>query len=45
MKNNYWKLTQTIHVPDGLNDRVLFEARRHADEDAPPLGRTGSLPV
>ncbi len=36
MKNNYWKLTQTIHVPDGLNDRVLFEARRHADEDAPP---------
>ena len=36
MKNNYWKLIQTIHAPDGLSDRVLFEARRQA---APARGR------
>lgn len=40
MKNNYWKLTRTIHVPDGLNDRVLFEARRRENEDAPPARKS-----
>lgn len=40
MKNNYWKLTRTIHVPDGLNDQVLFEARRLANEDAPPARKS-----
>lgn len=30
MENRYRKLTESIHVPDGLNDRVLFEARRRA---------------
>lgn len=30
MKNRYQKLTEAIHTPAGLNDRVLFEARRRA---------------
>jgi len=30
MENRYRKLMETIHTPDGLNDRVLFEARRRA---------------
>ena len=28
MKNRYQELTEAIHTPAGLNDRVLFEARR-----------------
>nr|WP_325257465.1 hypothetical protein [uncultured Oscillibacter sp.] len=32
MKNRYQKLTEAIHTPAGLNDRVLFEARRRAAE-------------
>lgn len=30
MENRYQKLTEAIHTPAGLNDRVLFEARRRA---------------
>ena len=30
MKNRYQELTEAIHTPAGLNDRVLFEARRRA---------------
>ena len=30
MKNNYQQLTETIHVPAGLNDRVRFAARQEA---------------
>lgn len=32
MKNRYQELTEAIHTPAGLNDRVLFEARRRAAE-------------
>ncbi len=32
MENRYQKLTESIHTPAGLNDRVLFEARRRAAE-------------
>lgn len=35
MENRYRKLTESIHTPAGLNDRVLFEARRRAAEAAP----------
>lgn len=35
MENRYRKLTESIHTPAGLNDRVLFEARRRAAETAP----------
>lgn len=35
MENRYRKLTEDIHTPAGLNDRVLFEARRRAAETAP----------
>ena len=34
MENRYRKLTESIHTPAGLNDRVLFEARRRAAEQA-----------
>ena len=34
MKNPYQKLTDAIHVPTGLNERVLFEARRRTAEQA-----------
>lgn len=45
MKNRYQELTEAIHTPAGLNDRVLFEARRRAAEQTPrrrgwPLVRT-----
>ena len=30
MKTRYQELTEAIHTPAGLNDRVLFEARRRA---------------
>lgn len=30
MENRYRNLIESIHTPDGLNDRVLFEARRRA---------------
>ena len=30
MENRYRKLMEAIHTPAGLNDRVLFEARRRA---------------
>lgn len=36
MKNRYQKLTEAIHTPAGLNDRVLFEARRRTAEQAAP---------
>ena len=39
MKNRYQKLTESIPVPAGLNDRVLFEARRRSAEPAPRRGR------
>lgn len=32
MKNRYQELTEAIHTPAGLNDRILFEARRRAAE-------------
>lgn len=32
MENRYRKLTECIHTPAGLNDRVLFEARRRTAE-------------
>nr|WP_325211814.1 hypothetical protein [uncultured Oscillibacter sp.] len=32
MENRYRKLTEQIHTPAGLNDRVLFEARRRRAE-------------
>ncbi len=35
MENRYRKLTEQIHTPAGLNDRVLFEARRRAAETPP----------
>lgn len=35
MENRYQKLTEGIHTPVGLNDRVLFEARRRAAETPP----------
>lgn len=35
MENRYRKLTESIHTPAGLNDRVLFEARRRTAETAP----------
>ena len=35
MENRYRKLTESIHTPAGLNDRVLFEARRRAAETTP----------
>lgn len=34
MRNRYQKLTEAIHTPAGLNDRVLFEARRRTAEQA-----------
>ena len=34
MENRYRKLTEDIHTPAGLNDRVLFEARRRAASPA-----------
>ena len=34
MENRYQKLTEAIHTPAGLNDRVLFEARRRAVKQA-----------
>lgn len=34
MKNRYQKLTEAIHTPAGLNERVLFEARRRTAEQA-----------
>ncbi len=32
MENRYRKLTEQIHTPAGLNDKVLFEARRRTAE-------------
>lgn len=39
MENRYRKLTEQIHAPAGLNDRVLFEARRRAAGAAAPSRR------
>ena len=39
MENRYRKLTEAIHTPAGLNDRVLFEARRRRAEPAAPRRR------
>lgn len=39
MENRYRKLIEGIHTPAGLNDRVLFEARRQAAEQAAPPRR------
>ncbi len=41
MKNRYQELTQAIHTPAGLNDRVLFEARRRTAEAGAPPRREG----
>ena len=45
MENRYRKLTDAIHVPAGLNDRVLFEARRRMAEPGhrPPEREQPSL--
>lgn len=40
MEDRYQKLTEAIHTPAGLNDRVLFEARRRLAE-TPPRRRWG----
>ena len=50
MKNRYQTITDAIHTPAGLNDRVLFEARRREAEPAPrrkgrPLLRTAVCAV
>ncbi|MCI8329187.1 MAG: hypothetical protein HFG02_06120 [Oscillibacter sp.] len=39
MENRYQKLMQSIHTPAGLNDRVLFEARRRVAEAPLPARR------
>ena len=39
MMNRYQKLTEAIHTPAGLNDRVLFEARRRGGKQAAPSRR------
>ena len=41
MENRYRKLTERIHTPAGLNDQVLFEARRRTAEAAPCRERQG----
>ncbi len=41
MENQYRKLMETIHTPGGLNDRVLFEARRRAAASEPKRVRRG----
>lgn len=41
MKNRYQELTEAIHTPAGLNDRVLFEARRRTAEAGAPPRREG----
>ena len=41
MENRYRKLTERIHAPAGLNDQVLFEARRRTAEAAPCRERQG----
>lgn len=41
MENRYRKLTERIHPPAGLNDQVLFEARRRTAEAAPCRERQG----
>jgi len=41
MENRYRKLMETIHTPDGLNDQVLFEARRRAAASEPKRARRG----
>lgn len=40
-QNNYRKLVESIHTPAGLNDRVLFEARRRTAEAGAPPRREG----
>lgn len=40
MENRYRKLTETIHTPAGLNDRVLFEARRRSADTSRQEERT-----
>lgn len=40
MENRYQKLTEAIHTPAGLNDRVLFEARRRGAEPRRRWGRS-----
>ena len=37
MTNRYLKLTENIHTPAGLNDRVLFAARREAASAEAPV--------
>ena len=44
MKNRYQELTEAIHTPAGLNDRVLFEARRRAAGAAASSRREIFLP-
>ena len=41
MENRYRKLTERIHAPAGLNDQVLFEARRRTAEASPCRERQG----
>ena len=41
MENRYRKMIEGVHTPAGLNDRVLFEARRRAAEAGTAPHRAG----
>lgn len=45
MENRYRKLTENIHTPAGLNERVLFEARRRTAESEPSRRERRSWPL
>lgn len=45
MENRYRKLTENIHAPAGLNERVLFEARRRTAESEPSRRERRSWPL
>ena len=45
MENRYRKLTEIIHTPAGLNERVLFEARRRTAESEPSRRERRSWPL
>lgn len=45
MENRYQKLMEDIHTPAGLNDRVLFEARRRMATASRREGRSWTRPL
>ena len=45
MENRYRKLTENIHTPAGLNERVLFEARRRTAESESSRRERRSWPL